>query len=295
MKKINIGAGNLWKSKGWETLDNAPVDYNYNWQHFGKLWDTKLKSESYDIVFSSHTLEHISQFRVEKSIFEMNRILKIGGTLRILVPDLESSAKAYINKDKNFFKFSKHYNDSLGIGANFLRQIISPGGQTIAINREFEEILGGYAHLFCYDFEIIKTLLKKWGFKNIKKCSPGKSSIPEMQEFQHFVINGKKYDMAHPLVMKKKYLKDNYDFFQSGFDKKWNSQLVVEAIKLKNLDFSKTKKTALLEQARYNSFLDKIKIRLFFLISNLIDILYKLSKVMKMNFVIKKILFFIKK
>ena len=72
-----------------------------------------------------------------------------------------------------------------------MRQIISPGGQQ-SQSIEFEEILGGYVHLFCYDFEIIKTLLKKWGLKH-KKCSPGKSSIPEMQEFQHFVINGKKY------------------------------------------------------------------------------------------------------
>ncbi len=295
MKKINIGAGNLWKSKGWETLDNAPVDYNYNWQHFGKLWDTKLKSESYDIVFSSHTLEHIPQFRVEKSIFEINRILKIGGKLRILVPDLESSVKAYIKKDKDFFKFSKHYDDSLGIGGNFIRQIVSAGGQTIAINREFEEILGSYAHLFCYDFEMMKTLLRKWGFNNIKKCSPGKSSIPEMHEFQHFVINGKKYDMGHPLVMKKKYLDDDSVYFQSGFDKKWNSQLVIEAVKSKNINFFKTKKIAFLEQSRYNSPLDNIKIRLFFLISNSIDSLYKLSKILKINVVIKKILFFIKK
>ena len=45
--------------------------------------------------------------------------MKVGGTLRILVPDLEASAKAYLKKDKKFFKFSKHYNDKLGIAGNF--------------------------------------------------------------------------------------------------------------------------------------------------------------------------------
>ena len=55
-----------------------------------------------------------------------------------------------------------------GIGGSFLRQVISAGGQTIAINREFDEILGGYAHLFCFDFELMKILLEKWGFSNIK-------------------------------------------------------------------------------------------------------------------------------
>ena len=53
-----------------------------------------------------------------------------------------------------------------------LRQIVSPGGQTIAINRDFDEIFGGYAHLFCFDFELMKILLKKWGFNNIKKYKP---------------------------------------------------------------------------------------------------------------------------
>ena len=41
-----------------------------------------------------------------------------------------------------------------------MKQIISPGGQTIAINREFDEIFGGYAHLFCFDFELMKILLE---------------------------------------------------------------------------------------------------------------------------------------
>ena len=102
-EKINIGAGNLWKSDGWETLDNAPTSYPNKWQHYGKCWDTKLNSNFYDIVFTSHTLEHVPQFRVERTISEINRIMKVGGTLRILVPDLEASAKAYLKKDKKIF------------------------------------------------------------------------------------------------------------------------------------------------------------------------------------------------
>ena len=31
------------------------------------------------------------------------------------------------------------------------------------------------------------------GFFEIRECSPGKSSVKEMREFQHIVINGKKY------------------------------------------------------------------------------------------------------
>ena len=36
MKKINVGAGYDWFEKGWETLDNAPLNglKKKKWQHF---------------------------------------------------------------------------------------------------------------------------------------------------------------------------------------------------------------------------------------------------------------------
>jgi len=283
VKKINIGAGNLWKCDGWETLDNAPTSYAEKWQHFGKCWDTKLKPNSYDIVFTSHTLEHVPQFRIERTIFEINRIMKVGGTLRILVPDLESSARAYLKKDKKFFKFSKHYDETLGITGNFLRQIISPGGQTIAINRDFDEIFGGYAHLYCFDFDLIKILLKKWGFVDIKRCKPGKSKLKELREFQHYIIDDKKFDISDPFVQSNKQEKKN-NFHISGFDKKWSGQLVVEAKKSKNIKFSDTFEFPKLKQARYNSRIDKIKINIFFFISSVIEKLYKMYLLVKNSF-----------
>ena len=289
MKKINIGAGAFWKSDGWETLDNAPASYSKKWQHFGKCWDTKLESNSYEIVFTSHTLEHVPQFRIEKTISEINRIMKIGGTLRILVPDLESSARAYINKDKNFFKFSKHYDETLGIAGSFLRQIVSPGGQTIAMNREFDEIFGGYAHLFCFDFELMKILLKKWGFYNIKKCKPGMSKIKELQEFQNYVIENKKYDISDRYVKSNKIFKSKKDFYISGFDKNWAGQLVIEAKKEKHIKFSEFAEFSKLKQSRYNSAIDNIKIRIFFRISSIIDFFYNSYQTLKRIFKIKKL------
>lgn len=287
MKKINIGAGNLWKSDGWETLDNAPTPYPNKWQHYGKCWDTKLNSNFYDIVFTSHTLEHVPQFRIERTIYEINRIMKVGGTLRILVPDLEASAKAYLKKDKKFFKFSKHYNDNLGIAGNFIRQIVSPGGQTIAINRDFDEIFGGYAHLFCFDYEIVKILLEKWGFGDVKRCRPGKSSFREMREFQCYIINNKKYDISDSTLQMTQKIKKTNDFYISGFDKKWSGQLVVEAKKIKKVKFSENKEFSTLKQVRYNSKIDKIKIKILFVVSIVIDTLYKnyliLKKLLKKN------------
>ena len=144
-----------------------------------------------------------------------------------------------------------------------MKQIISPGGQTIAINREFDEIFGGYAHLFCFDFELMKILLEKWGFSNIKKCKPGNSKIKELREFQNYVVENKKYDISDPYVKSNKMLKEKKEFYISGFDKKWSGQLVVEAKKKKHIIFSEVEEFSKLKQVRYDSIIDKIKINMF--------------------------------
>ena len=34
-----------------------------------------------------------------------------------------------------------------------------------------DEIFGGYAHIYHFDFEMLKILLTKWGFSKIKKST----------------------------------------------------------------------------------------------------------------------------
>lgn len=285
IKKINIGAGLDWKESGWETLDNIPGNYLKH-QHFGKCWNSNLDNDSYDIVFSSHTLEHIPQFRIENTIAEFNRILKIGGMIRILVPNLKLAAKAYLNGDKSFFKISKHYSDEFGIGASFMRLMISPGSQTLAISREYDEVIGGYAHLYCFDYEIMYKLLKKWGFGKIKESKPGKSSVKELRKNQYVLCNGKRYSVNDNFVKSGKFKEEkNWSF--GGFDKAWNNQLVVEAIKIKNVKFEKSKVFVDFSQNKFDSIIDKITIFLFRLINNLINLIYKILKFFKVIYFLK--------
>jgi len=286
-RKINIGGGNVWFTDGWETLDNAPVEYGKSWQHQGKCWDSKLPDDTYDIVFSSHMLEHVPHFRLEKTIAEFNRIMKVGGTIRLLVPSLKQAAEAYVNNDVEYFSGSKHYSDHMGIGAGFLRMLISPGGQTLAISREMDEILGGYAHLYSFDYEMLSTVLKKWGFDDIRECVPGKSEIEEMREHQHVMWNGTRYLMNDTVVRKKSYLQPGENGFVSGFDKVSTTQLVIEAKKSNSVSYAFEKEYLFNQMSRFNYPLDQVKLFFIRIVCRFVDLTYAAAKMLRLTKIIK--------
>lgn len=53
--------------------------------------------ETVDVVYASHVLEHFDRNDALSFMREVRRVLRPGGICRIVVPDLEWAAKAYIN------------------------------------------------------------------------------------------------------------------------------------------------------------------------------------------------------
>ena len=259
-RKINIGAGQGWYREGWEVLDNVPGDYSMWWKHKAKCWDTNLTSNTYDAVFTSHMLEHVPHFRTEKTIAEFNRALKVGGTFRILVPDLKRAAVAYVNGDIDFYQKSRHYTDHLGIGGSFMSKLISPGGQPLAITREMDELLGGYAHLYHFDFDMMKILLEKWGFDDVKEMPYGESVDTDMQDLLHVECDGNAYPMEDPFVRDKKHVASSAGWILTGFDKSPAISLIVEARKVSDEPYTYEKEYAFFKRSRFESRLDKIKV-----------------------------------
>lgn len=56
-----------------------------------------VPDQTFDIVFSSHTLEHFSWTSVDKVLKEWIRVLKVGGELRIVVPNLRHVAQRILD------------------------------------------------------------------------------------------------------------------------------------------------------------------------------------------------------
>lgn len=286
MKKINIGAGFRWYKEGWDVLDNGSGKTHNNWKHFGVCWDTKLKSSTYNIVFSSHMIEHVPHFKLEKTFSEFNRILKIGGTIRIATPDLKKTASSYISGNTNFFKTSQiHTNENVGIGGMFLDTIISPGHQTLAIQPDFSEVLGSYAHTYSFDYEMLKIFLSKWGFSKIQKSSYCKSNIEELREKNVITDGFKNYDIHDKIAINK--IKNDNNLYLTGFDNAEEISLYVEAVKEKDIKYSIDME---FEYTKNRSRVDtilKLKIKIFKFINLLIDLSYsiykKIKKIAKFN------------
>jgi len=236
-RKINIGGGLSWKREGWEVLDGEHGRYDLAWQHRGSVWKTGLPSGVYDVVYTSHTLEHIAHFKIEQSIAEINRIMRPGGLLRISVPDLEKAVRAYVEKDMAYFvnEDTIHPADHLGFGSLLLNQIISPGQQTLAFDMSLEP-LGSYGHTYNYDFDMLRILLEKWGFRDVTKSSYCQSSLEELREPYAIEHLGTRHEATDPQA--RVITKTFKDFSFVGFDNKPAISLYVEATKARDVAYS---------------------------------------------------------
>lgn len=93
MKKLNFGCGTRFAA-GWTNLD-----FHGDGVHVTRanlLAGFPFPDSSFDAVYSSHVLEHFSPEQGSFLVKESHRVLKPGGILRTVVPDLEDSCREYL-------------------------------------------------------------------------------------------------------------------------------------------------------------------------------------------------------
>ena len=97
--KLEIGPGDC-PLIGWDTLDSVAWP-GVTPTHIAK-WGSEplpIPSNTYDLVFSSHTIEHIPWMDVEAAVGEVCRILKPGGIFECWTIDFEVIIKAYLERE----------------------------------------------------------------------------------------------------------------------------------------------------------------------------------------------------
>jgi len=156
--KINFGCGNM-PFEGWINVDgifnpkaNLVIDLR-------RLLPFQTGNVLY--IFSEHCIEHFRYDEAMSFLSECFRVLKKGGRIRLIAPDLESMARAYVKRDERWFEKAFPYLDD----------------PVDALNLIFHQ---GGAHYYIYDSKALQKILKKAGFKYVISSSFRGSACPEL-------------------------------------------------------------------------------------------------------------------
>ena len=106
-KFLNLACGDYFvDSSEWVNIDWAPKSNKVKQANL--LLELPFPNETFDFVYCSHFIEHISLENLHNFINECNRVLKTAGRIRLVLPDLENIAREYIsNIDKNLQIFAE--------------------------------------------------------------------------------------------------------------------------------------------------------------------------------------------
>jgi len=112
----NIGAG------GFSHPYWTNIDYYSDWYSSNRLKTSKginydlfsleplpIENESAEVVYTSHTVEHINNAAAQNMFNEAYRILKSDGFFRITTPNIDLEYRAYRENDRNYFYWIDMY------------------------------------------------------------------------------------------------------------------------------------------------------------------------------------------
>jgi SAM-dependent methyltransferase len=143
-------------------------------------------------IYGSHVLEHLYHADAQRLLAECKRVLKPGGVIRLVVPDLHSMVVDYLEKKNRNGTFcdekvsaADHLNERLGY-----RGPAPPNGNFVL--RFYATWKDFHSHKWMYDSESLAHYLSLAGFADVadKKFRESDISGIEEVEKEDRVLNG---------------------------------------------------------------------------------------------------------
>lgn len=176
--KLNIGgAKGHPRVTGWKVVDlrsHADVVMDISRQPL------PFHDSFVDVIFCSHTLEHIPPQRLDFVLGEFLRVMdKRNSLIRISVPDIERAIKAYWEKDYPFFDTSQISTPDTDapIGGKLASWFYST-----RLDRNTGEESEMKGHVHCFDAEYLIYRMKKVGFRKVWRSAYHRSVYPELRK-----------------------------------------------------------------------------------------------------------------
>jgi predicted SAM-dependent methyltransferase len=143
--------------------------------HFDAKKEFPFPDNQIQYLYASHFIEHLDFLEGLAFLSRCYRVMRRGGLIRLVCPDLELWVKKYIESDTDFFNTYKdlYYSE---ININYIP--IKTKGEI------FSSQVCGFGHKWCYDFESIKDVMERIGFANVSIKSPSESLMPDIKEIE---------------------------------------------------------------------------------------------------------------
>lgn len=185
MTKLHLGCGPI-HIDGWINVDKESchkTDIQADYLDILKRIEPVFDVEATDLIYSCHSIEHLEWPTGVVKFFDVaHTLLKPGGTLRIVVPDLMKVAKLYVAGD-----------DLKGIyGPDF-----HIDGPDCAATR-FMAFARGWEHTVLFDENLLRILATEAGFVNFRVMPFGESEVPELNGLDRFASESLSAEMDKP-------------------------------------------------------------------------------------------------
>jgi predicted SAM-dependent methyltransferase len=149
------------------------INLDYLWRPGVDLcWDLAhglpLATDSLAGIFSEHCIEHVPLDVADALLAECFRVLRPGGSLRLVTPDAERYLVGYaaLRGDPDGEALPKAHQDTY-------HGVYTPA---MSVNRVF----GQFGHRFIWDFETFEVLLQRHGFVEVRRASFGTGRDPKL-------------------------------------------------------------------------------------------------------------------
>jgi len=178
--RVNIGCGTT-APLGWYNIDNSPTiwlsrlplarrlfrtpAWPRNVRRFNVLKGVPFADETVDVIYSSHTFEHFTYADSLALARECFRVLKPGGMLRLVVPNLEQLVHDYLADPD---PMASH---------RFISRLL--------LGHTWRDLLhAGAHHSQMFDARSLVAMLKVAGFLDPRPSRFGDSRIPDLHEVE---------------------------------------------------------------------------------------------------------------
>lgn len=134
-----------------------------------------IASNSCQLIFASHILEHLTLSDFNRALDNLYSYLKSEGILRVIVPDLETYIKDYLEQRANPQTASK------AAYTLMKKSFLGNQGSRRSFYHRFQEIFANSRHQWMWDQPSLTEALENHGFKNIRRCYYGDWADPRFE------------------------------------------------------------------------------------------------------------------